>query len=107
MDPYRISSAEVNPPPRWWKRFTCWLSRHDWEITRDAGADLAHLHLLAGCDAKCLRCGATWFNYDDFMWVRKHGFGILKFDILDDDSVVSLKPPHHRPAARGPRGSAG
>lgn len=67
MHPYRTAPATEEPPrSRWWKRAWCWLvAGHRWEVTRDAGVyHLAHLHPYAGCDAFCIRCGATWLDFD-------------------------------------------
>ena len=44
-------------------RVYCWIANHKWKIlkySRSKHIALVNLHSLAGCEAKCLRCGAYW-----------------------------------------------
>jgi hypothetical protein len=61
------------------RRIACWFhgqfpfggSGHDWRIVNGTPVKIAalnHLHLLAGYDAVCLRCGKWWLDSDDRQW---------------------------------------
>lgn len=54
----------------------CWLIGHGWVVTRrlKGSGHLTVYHPLAGCDAHCKRCGATWEDYESVLRVRKAMF---------------------------------
>lgn len=50
---------------RRWKRFWCRLTEHQWVTIRcnvSKHLSLLHLHLRAGLDSVCARCGEEWFD---------------------------------------------
>jgi hypothetical protein len=65
------------------KRLLCWLRGHRWHvlgINRRKNANLIHLHTMAGCYARCERCGRVWddvdgisFFGDKIDWARHGG----------------------------------
>lgn len=45
------------------KRVLCWLLGHRWHVDSawcHRATTMTHLHTLAGCLARCLRCGQLW-----------------------------------------------
>ena len=65
----RLALSASVPLPRYafLRRPWCWIADHCWKVVRDAGAaHLMQFHPYAGCDAFCLRCGATWLDFDRY-----------------------------------------
>jgi hypothetical protein len=67
------AAAPLAPRQTWWRSLRCFalgaftleFMGHRWRIMRvnpDRVAARSHLHHMAGLDAYCERCGATWLD---------------------------------------------